>query len=459
MIVSRLLTPEEIGTFAVASAIVMVMSEFRLLGAGGYLVREEEVTEEKVRSALGLTVIVSWGLGLVILASAWPVSIFYKLPPLAYIFGILSVSFFLAPYISIPSSLLSRNMDFHIQFKIRFIASLVGFFTTIGLILAGASYYALALGQTAMATVSFAMFCSIKPKGMVWLPRLRGIGEVASFGVFTSLANFFRKLVVTMPDMVIGKMGTTAQVGMFSRSLGFITFVSKTIVTGVKPVALPYLSSVRRSGGDITDAYTRASVMLGGITWPLLAVASVVSLPAIRLFFGDQWDAAAAPASMLAYWVMLRTLHIFSGDLFTALHREKILALKEGLLFFLYFGAIVLAFPNGLLAIANMFVIVSAVDLLVTTAMLVRYAGLKPSFFFRAWLKNGFLTILCWGAAWQVYTTVTVESGSVMTAFIMVALALPVVWILGIFILAHPLRAELTGIVKVLREKLWRGSR
>jgi O-antigen/teichoic acid export membrane protein len=36
MIIARLLTPEEIGTFAIASAIVMIMSEFRLLGAGAY---------------------------------------------------------------------------------------------------------------------------------------------------------------------------------------------------------------------------------------------------------------------------------------------------------------------------------------------------------------------------------------------------------------------------------------
>lgn len=50
MIVARLLTPDQIGTFAIASAIVMVISEFRLLGAGMYLVRESEMTEEKVRA-------------------------------------------------------------------------------------------------------------------------------------------------------------------------------------------------------------------------------------------------------------------------------------------------------------------------------------------------------------------------------------------------------------------------
>ena len=453
MIVSRLLTPDEIGTFAIASAIVMIMSEFRMLGAGGYLVREKEITEGKVRSALGLTVIVSWGLGVVILASAWPISVFYELPPLALIFSILSVSFFLAPYISIPSSLLSRKMDFRVQFKVRVFATISGFITTIGLILLGASYYALALGQTVVATVNFIMFCSIKPEGMVWLPRFRGIGEVASFGAFTSLANLFRKLAVTVPDMIIGKMGTTAQVGMFSRSLGFVQFVSNTIITGVKPVSLPHLSEVRRTGGDLSQAYIQASVMIGGLIGPVLAVASVVSLPAIRLFFGDQWDAAAAPASLLAYWAMLRLIHLFADDLLIALRKEKILALKEGLIFIFYLAGIILTFPYGLFAIAGVFAIIGAIDLLATTGILVRYAGLDPVTFFKAWLKNAILTLLCWVAAWSIYTELGESGSEVGRGFMFVALALPFVWTLGIFVLAHPLKLEVKKSLIWFKEK------
>ncbi|WP_404362231.1 oligosaccharide flippase family protein [Marinobacter sp.] len=453
MLVSRLLTPEEIGTFAVASAIVMIMSEFRMLGAGGYLVRESEITEDKVRSALGLTVLVSWGLGLLILAFAFPISIFYNLPPLAAIFAILSISFFLAPYMSIPAALLSRKMDFRRQFKVQFFSSLAGFITTIALILAGASYYALAFGQTVIAAVSFVLFSSMKPEGMVWIPRFRGIGEVASFGIFTSLASVFRRLIVTVPDMIIGKMGTTTQVGMFSRGLGFIQFVSTTIVMGIKPVVLPYLSNINRSGGDLNTAYTRASVMLGGITWPVLAVASVVSLPAIRIFFGDQWDAAAPPAAMLAFWAMFRVIHLFSSDLFTALKMEKMLALKEGLIFISYAGGIILAFPSGLFAIAGVFVAISALDLLVTTMLLFRYAGLAPIRFFGSWFKNVILTLVCWAAAWTIYNMAGSDSFGIIAALILVAMTLPFVWLIGIIILDHPLKAEIRGVFMWLRKR------
>src|SRR5690554_3377447 len=74
MIIARLLSPGEIGTYAIASSVVMVMAEFRTLGANSYLIRQAELTTEKIRSAYGLTILISWGLGFAIAAASYPLS-------------------------------------------------------------------------------------------------------------------------------------------------------------------------------------------------------------------------------------------------------------------------------------------------------------------------------------------------------------------------------------------------
>src|SRR5690554_620249 len=79
MIIARLLTPSEIGVFAVASSLVMIMAEFRVLGANAYLIREKELTNEKIRSSYGLTLLVSWFMGLAIIASAFPLAGFFEI--------------------------------------------------------------------------------------------------------------------------------------------------------------------------------------------------------------------------------------------------------------------------------------------------------------------------------------------------------------------------------------------
>ena len=112
MVVARLLTPEEIGTFAIASSVVMLMAGFRMLGANAYLVREKELTPEKIRSAYGLTILISWGLGGVVLELAYPLADYFDVAEVAVLFAILSISFIVAPYISIPDALLSREFKF-----------------------------------------------------------------------------------------------------------------------------------------------------------------------------------------------------------------------------------------------------------------------------------------------------------------------------------------------------------
>src|SRR5690554_7371629 len=74
--------------------------------------------------------------------------------------------------------------------------------------------------------------------------------------------------------------------------------------------------------------------MLGGLIWPVLAVASVVSLPAIYLFFGDQWLEAAPYASLIAWWAIFRMVHWFSSDLLMARGFEKVMVIKEAVVFF-----------------------------------------------------------------------------------------------------------------------------
>lgn len=448
MLVSRLLTPEEIGTFAIASAIVMVMSEFRMLGAGGFLIREKELTPEKIRSVLGLTLIISWTVGLVVLISAWPVSRFYGLPELAWIFAILSGSFFLAPYISIPSSLYSRSMDFAIQFKIRFLATMAGFVTTIGLILLGYSYYALAVGQSMVAVVQFLLFMREQPAEMQLRPSFRGLGEVASFGVFNSLANLLRRATITVPDMVIGKMGTTVQVGVFSRGLGFITFVSQTLTMGVMAVTLPYLSNTRRSGGDMTEAYTRASVLMGGVVVPVLGVASLMSLPAIRLFFGSQWDAAAPLASWLAVWGMFRVVHNFANDVLMASGKERMMLVKELVAFAFLLPAIILAYPHGLEWIARAFVLAGIFEWLWVTVLLRLVIGLSPLRFLRAWLGNLVVTAICMSVTLGIGQYLPFSGPGFWQPIVTVALVLPWIWLLSLRLVKHPLFDEVMGLLR-----------
>lgn len=453
IVVARLLTPAEIGTFAIASAIVMVISEFRLLGAAAYIVREKTITPEKVRSSLGLTFLISWSMGIAIYLTAPYVAGFYELPPIETIFRILSLSFFLAPYISIPSAILSRSFSFKTLFYIKVSGTICAFASTVTLIMMGYSYYALAWGYTIGIMVSCITVLFFWPDMAPAIPRFRGLKPVALLGIYTSVTNLFRKATITIPDMVLGKLGTTTQVGIYSRGLGFVDFLSQSLILGVGPVALPFLSKKRREGGDVEAAYIKASVLLSGLVWPVLAVASIASLPTIRLFFGNQWDAAAPLASWLAIWAALRSVHWFSNMLLPATDNERYMIGKEILVFSFYFCGVIVAFPYGLEGIAVSFVISGFIEMLISTLLLMKTNGLSPFRFFRAWLPTVYVTSACALVTWLTSFWVNFNSDAYWKAILTLLVILPWVWLGSLKISKHILYEEVMGLlIKIIKK-------
>ena len=453
MIVARLLTPEELGVFAIASGIVMLLSEFKLLGAADYLIRERELSEDKIRRALGLTIIISWGLGIAImLAGPW-VGVFYELPSLETLFYILSLSLFLGPFMSISVALANRDFNFRIVLHLNFAGALVSLVATVVLIKLGFSFYSLAWAIVIRVSVELLIVIVSPTVRVYWRPKFRNIRDIAAFGVFTSTANMVKRAIKTVPDMVIGKMGTTAQVGLFSRGLGFVDFLASTLFMGVSPVVLPFLSETRRTGGDVLQAYTRASLLLGAMVWPVLTVAAIASLPTIRLFFGPQWDEAAPVASFMAIWMILRTTHNLSNNLLVATGHERISLVKETVLLVLAIPLVIITFPTGLNAVAIGFAGLGIIELLLTSWILKWALGLPIVYFYQKLLPNIVVSVACGLATWGLSFLVPFTSDSPWFPVSVIALCLPAVWVSSIFIIRHPLADEILVLTRRSRHR------
>lgn len=448
VMIARLLTPSEIGVYAIASAVVMLLSEIRLLGAGVYIIREKDLNPHKIRSALGLTILISWPLGAMLLIASPFISRFYGIEEIQVILIILSFGFVLAPFISIPAAILSKNYNFDKLFYIRLISSLTILVSTFIFIKFNLSFYGLALANTvSMVAQAIATFYFV-PKEMQWKPRFRGLRPIVSVGIYSSLSNILYRTQTSLPDIVIGKVSTTANVANFSRGLGFIDFLSQLIVSGVKPVTLPYLSNVLRDGGDVTNAYIKATKLLGAFTWPVLAVASVASLPCIRLFFGDQWDSAAPIASILAFWSIIRSIHGFSQQLLLTLRLESTLILKESVVFLTYMALIIYSSQFGLEAIAWAMLASSLIDLIITSYILKIKTGLGIVRMFREFSSNFLLVGVCWGAAYFSQQALELNEMHYSVALIIYASILPIIWITCLRLINHPLFYELLNVAK-----------
>lgn len=448
VIFARLLTPSELGVYAIASSATMLVNEVKLLGTGGYLVREAELTKEKIRSGIGLTLLISWILGLIFIIIAPWVGTFYNQPDLQIILIILSSSFFLAPFISVTNAILAREFRFGEIMVIRLGSITCGFALTLYLVLQGYSYFSLAWGLVFQTVCNFSITLYFKPDYMSWLPSFKGFKPILKFGIFTSLTSLLKRFDETAPDLIIGKLGTPSQVAMFSRGSGLLSFVTQILVTGIRPVVLPFLSDINKNQGNVEVAYIKATTLLGSISWPAIAVVGAASYPAIMLMFGNQWIDAVPIASIMALAFIFRNIHSITTPLLITAKKEKIMFWKQLIVFCITLLGIYLSYPYGLSAIAWSMVIAAIIDFLLSSWAIKISIGLGFFKFFYAMRLNIFLTITCWATTKILDQMLDFHQLTPILSIVIIAIILPITWFLCVMILNHPIYAEIKFVFK-----------
>jgi O-antigen/teichoic acid export membrane protein len=453
IVIARLLTPEEIGIYAISSVVALAFAEFKTLGAGIYLVREKTLDENKVRASLGVSILMSWLLGIALVVSSFFIADFYDIPEAIYILLIFSVTFFLSPYLSIPFSLLTRELNFHVQRNIKILSAISNLVITVAFILGGFSFYSIALGYSGSILVQVILLNFVyRHSSMTYKPSFRGLKPILTLGAYTSFAAFLKKANTLLPDAVIGKLGSATHVAMFSRGFGFSQFIFMTLRNGVGAVSLSYLSTVRREGGDISDAYTNGSYLFNGLAFPVLAVASLLSLPAIRLLFGDQWDEAAPIASCFMMWAAFRAVNFQFNDLAVAVGRPKLQVLREVISFITSLAICVYFFDYGLYTMAIAFVVAAAFEMFLIFALIKFFAKINFFKIIRLNIKNLLIALSCVAPIFLFGLHFDYREVSPLIVFTVSALFFPLWWIFCIFLFKHPLFYFISSAYKKSRD-------
>jgi O-antigen/teichoic acid export membrane protein len=454
VLIARLLTPAEIGTFAIASSFVMILTEVKLLGANAYLIRAEVLDEAKIRKAYGMTILMCWGISAALILGSGGLASFFRHDEIQQVFIILALSFLLAPYISVPDALLARSYRFKEISIIELSAAPTQFVVTLALVYQGFSFYALAWGQFSSMVCRFVLSLYFTRDTKIYRPGFNGLGEIARLGLFTSAANIVRRIHYSASDLVIGRQGTPGEVGVFSRGMGFIDFISQIVLDGVGGVAQPYMSELKRRGVDIAAAYIKTTALLCSLVWPILAVAGFAALPAIRLLFGDQWDQSAPIASVLAVWMLVKVVSFFSPQLLIAVGQESMMFKRDLSCFVLLIASLVFSYADGLAAMAVAFLVNGVVEGLITLWMLQRSVQLPVGIFIRSLFKPALVALVCLAGAAGLDQAYPFAQVSPLVVFAMLAVSIPLLWLSTTKLLGLQIYFEVTQLLQAIVRRL-----
>ena len=322
MVLARLLTPEQIGTYSVSLAVIGVAHVLREFGVGNFLIQQKDLNDDHVRTAFGLALAVGGLLALVIYTAAPWVARFYEAPAMAELMRIVALNFVVLPFCSISLSLLRREMKFKALLYVNLSAMGLGTAVTLALAWAGHGPVSLAVGSVAgnVATGFGTWWARGRPAPLS--PGLSEWRTVFSFGGKASLIGITSSLSMDANDLIVGKILGFGPVAMISRAQGMMNIFQRDAMQAIRGVMQPAFAREVRAGVNPEETFVRSVVMVSGVAWPFFGFISIFSLESLRLLFGPQWDAAAPlvpwfciAGSIAAFSSLVPTLLMARGNI------------------------------------------------------------------------------------------------------------------------------------------------
>lgn len=447
MVVARLLTPGEIGIYSLAATAVTVGHVIRDFGIGDYLIKEREISHDKVRAAFTVTTLFAWTMAaLFALAAPW-VAQAYAEPALATVLYLLCLNFVLIPYCTTAMALLVRKIDFRPVFWVQTGGSVLGSVVTVTLALQGLGVLALALGAVAAVLGTIAGLLWVGWRHVLLRPTFSGLRDVFGFGGPLTVARMAEELSEKCPDFFISALLGFHANGLYSKAATLNTAFQDFFTAAVDKVALPVLARKDTAGPELWAMFSRASQMLLLVQCAFFAYLLICADEIILLLFGPQWGEAAVLVRAGAVGGLLWAPCALANSLLTSQGHARVQMRVN-----LVYGALLLALVaagahHSLLAVAVGVQLAVTVRTALTLWALQRALGFGPRLVLGAMVESAALVagagLVAWAAHWAVAPAGT------LVALLLPGAALAVTLYLLCTLADHPLRQEV--------QRVWNG--
>lgn len=292
MVIARLLTPADIGTFSVTMVLLTFVATVRDMGAGGYLVQEPDLTIDRIKAVWAVQLGLGLLLALVVAVCSVPASIFYSEPRMRDIMLVVALNYAINPFGSLTYAWQIREMRFDSLAIVRFCATIAGAAVSIGFAWRQYGPISLAFGSLASSIVNAAMAVYYRPKWFPWLPGLKEVNRVLAYGSQTTGAAMIQTLSGNAPELLLGKLQNMTATGLFSRASGLIQMFDRLVLTALGSVAISWFAKQSRDHGDVAQPFLKATSYVVAIGTSFSLGVIFLAHPAMRVLYGGQWDGA-----------------------------------------------------------------------------------------------------------------------------------------------------------------------
>ena len=289
ILIARLLLPSDFGLLAMVIVFIAIGNSLSDGGLTSSLIRTTDVTENDYSSVFYLNIIVSIFIYFIFFFIAPLISIFYNEPILINVIRVFSFNLIIRAFVGVQTAILTKSFQFRKIMTIQVPSVIAG--GAIGIFLGYEGYGVWSLvWLNLVQSIFLAIQYWIRSE---WHPRIimkwKLVKKHFSFGYKLMIASLLNSIFENIYNLLIGKWYTPLQLGYYNRADSFQSFPLRMIITALKSVAYPVLSSIQNDDDQLRIYYRKMILHVVFLVTPLMILLIIIAKPMFSLLLTDKW--------------------------------------------------------------------------------------------------------------------------------------------------------------------------
>jgi len=305
LIVLRFVGPADFG-IAAMNVVLMPLAYTSTLGIGRAVVMLD-LTDAQL-SQLN-TVGLALGLGSFTIAAAlaWPVAWFFRIPRLAAVIVVSSLSFVMTGMQLVSQGIMMKELRFRTLSLLNAIAAVVAAVLQLLLAWSGWGYWALVFGGLTGSLLRGAPLLWIRPQGYA-VPRWHSVRRPLAFGGQVVVATAATDGYESLDNFTAARVLGPRALGLYGIAWT-LAHIPVEKVTSVVTVVVPsYLVAVKDDLAAVRRYLRNLTESIALITFPACVGLGIVAPEVVPFVLGRKWEGAIGPLEVLSIYAAFRSI-------------------------------------------------------------------------------------------------------------------------------------------------------
>lgn len=326
IVLARLLDPSDFGLLAIGLLAINSMGLFRELGFGAALIyKKDDSNHTAANTAFLLLPVVASILFALAYLSAPYIASFFNNATVEPIIRILSLTFVISSFGTVPSMLLEKELEFKKKVLPETVPVVGYACVAIGLALLGYGVWSLVYGQIVSAVLTAVLIWMVSD----WRPTLgfdRAVAkELFTYGKHILGASVVIFLITNIDDAIVGKMLGMSALGFYTIAYTISNLPATQITHLVSRVMFPTYSKLQDDRDALRSAYLKTLKYVSMLTIPAAFGIMVIAPDFVSIMLGEKWMPCMPALQILCFYGLTRSISATIGSIFQAKGEPQII--------------------------------------------------------------------------------------------------------------------------------------